>query len=367
MKKYLIIFAALAWSCGETEETGIRTIAVEDISEMESDFIVDQVILLETDTTELLGSNVRAVKSESGFFVSNLERAEGIHHFSPSGESLGMIVEIGEAPGQIPRFNDYKVFEDSLLVMSGTGGTAEIHSFSMDHDLGNTLQVDLFGDSFYPNPDGSFWLYVGLNTVIGDHRLYRMGKTGKVEEKYLFNDISDEALPIGDFAFFEGDDRLLLREPFFTTLYQVDQDTIQPLYQFDLGQYKIPEKYWEMPVFEGFELINTNGFAYIQTVLENEQYLVTSIAYQSAEGTWRELVVLDRQSGETRKLKVDMDKNGEFFEPIAIENDHLLFIAYAPTVMQRIGQMNLAEEVKNKLQTLKEESNPVILYAKLSE
>ncbi|TDK50391.1 6-bladed beta-propeller [Algoriphagus formosus] len=367
---YLIVLLGfLACNSSKNDPNQVKTIPLDNIPIQEDKLLIGQAILLGSDTLELLGSELRTVFSKHGFFVSNYNGPKAIHHFSPQGEHLGKITEVGEAPGQVLRFEEFRIHGDTLILNTGKGDHIDLNFFYIpDHRLVKTIETEASAFSFYPNEDGSFWLYSGLNKAVGDYRLQRVDQMGKVIEKRLFNDFNDALIPFTENSFFEGGERLLFREPLFPEIYEVQSDSLKLAYKMDFGSYSIPNEIWEIEdPFQLFEQLNKNGFADSYSIFENEKFFLADIVLQR-EGDYRkELLIIDRVSGESRKIEITQDNFPEYYSPFALVGSHVLFIAYAPALIQRIDELNVTEEVREQLKVLVEDSNPVILYGRLEK
>ncbi|MDF2158653.1 6-bladed beta-propeller [Algoriphagus sp. CAU 1675] len=371
LKRVLVIFSVVAFSCGspETSSKVPKIISLEDVPVQETKLLIDKAVLLGSDSLEFLGSELRTVSSRHGFFVSNYGGAKAIHHFSLDGEHLGRIVEIGDAPGQIPRFDEFRVKEDSLILMTGIGEKEMLSFFSVtDHQMVKQIYVEASGFSFYPNTDGTFWLYSGFNRAVGDYRLRLASPEGKVVSNWMINDFNEELIPFQEQSIFEGDGRLLVRDPLFPIVNMIGKDSLELAYQFDFGTFTIPDETWEIEdPMQWFQRINQNGFGDLVNLFESKEYLVADVVFQREGERQRKIYVLNREIGSERIYPVDEEMEPQYYSPFGLENNHLLFIAYAPALLEVIDQLETSPEIKSQLRSLKEESNPVILYGRLEK
>jgi hypothetical protein len=204
--------------------------------------------------------------------------------------------------------------------------------------------------------------------VAGDHRLFMADAQGNVKKKLLPNDFNEKMLPIDEQSFFEGDDAVLFRESFKTSVYELSEgDSLREVYRFDFGATTVPDKYWEMDAFPGFEMINKQGFSNLSYLQETEKYLVADVVTQDQNGQKKELFIWNKSSNKEFKIEINKEEQGYFNSLIGIEGDQLVFITYAPYLVRNSEKLNLSDEAKASLATLTEESNPVILYAKIPE
>ncbi|WP_339702396.1 6-bladed beta-propeller [Algoriphagus aquimarinus] len=368
MRKLLAIAFLALLGCGEKEPVAVKIIDFDAVSKVSADLLIEKVIPLGSDSTPLLSEYMKVMYDEEGFFVMNIDRPKGIHHFSNEGEYRGIIAEVGEAPGQIMGINNFRLLGDELKVNSGMGNSLEIHTFSKSGELVNTVPFPLNAFAFYPMNQNELWFYSSYNMVAGDHRLFKANGQGEVLKELLPNDFNEKMLPIDEQSFFKGDDAVLFREPFKTSVYKISkQDSLQELYSFDFGATTVPERYWEMDAFAGFEMISKQGFSDINFLEENDKYLMAYVVLQKERTRKRELYIWNKKSGKEFKMEIDEEEQGYFKMPIGIEGEQLVFIAYAPYLVRNSEILNLSPEAKVSLASVTDDSNPVILYAKIPE
>jgi len=367
MKKLVPIILIALFACGKSEESGPITIQFDQLEAITPDFEILKVILLESDTTELLGSDLKVSYDSDQFYVANYMRPKGIHHFSKEGNRLGLAAMVGEAPSQIRGLNDFKVYRDTLQVIDGLGDRIELYKFAPSNELVSTAKFPLNVFSFQPVKDGH-WFYSGYNKVAGTHRLIKTDQNGIIKRSILENLFADEMLPIDEQVFFKGDNRILFREPFKTMVYEMKSDTIQPVIKIDFGKYTVPEKFWEMTdPFAGFEMIQEQGFSDIYFMAETADYFFSDVITQSSEFRKKELFILNKKTQKQLKFLVDEEGLGQFYSPIGIEGDQIVFIAYAPYLIKNLNSIKASPAILEQLSKLSEDSNPVILYAKIPE
>lgn len=366
MKKIITIAFFALMGCGTEEKQSLKVINFDQVKERPADLKIEKVVLLETDTTELLGENVKVQYNEEGFFVMNRKGAKGIHHFSLSGQHLGMAAQIGEAPGQLPEIADFKLKGSSLLIISEMGNRIDLHKFSVNHQLETTTEIPHYAYSFQPLENGDLWFYGGYYIVSGDHRLFLTDGSGKLKSKLLPNEVRPMG-EIGGHAFFQGNDRILVREPLKTTVWEISGDTLKEAYRFNFGSNTVPEEYWEQDLFEGFGKLMAKGFTDIFFMVESDRYFLADVVTQKGMDRSKSLFLRDKKSHNQYKIKVNQEELGHFNLPIGIAEDQIMFFAYAAYLVRNNENLDLSDEAKASLANLTEDSNPVILYAKIPE
>jgi hypothetical protein len=366
MKRLFSIFLLALFACGKTDESGPLTIQFDQLEAIAPDFEIQKVILLESDSSELLGSDLKVSYDSDQFYVANYMRPKEIHHFSKDGKYLGLAAVVGEAPGQIRRISDFKLFTDTLQVISGLGDKIGLHKF-VSNELTSTQDYPLNVFSFQPVETGH-WFYSGYNMVAGTHRLIKTNQSGEIILSLLENLFADGMIPIDEQVFFKGNDRVLFREPFKTTVYEMASDTIQTVMEIDFGKYTVPEKFWTMEdPFEGFEMIQQQGFSDINFMAETADYFLADVKSQGAKFRKKEIFILNKKTQKQLKFLVDEEGLGQFYNPIGIQGDQIVFIAYAPYLIKNRDLLKASSAILEQLSKLTEDSNPVILYAKIPE
>ena len=253
MRKILALAFLAFLGCGKEKVESVKDIDFGAVELVSADLLIQKAVPLESDSTALLSEYLKVVYDEVGFFVMNMDRPKGIHHFSNKGKYQGIAAEVGEAPGQIASINNFRLLGDELKVCSGMGNSLEVHTFSKDGQVTKTTPYPINAFAFYPESEDELWFYTSYNMEAGDHRLFKADGEGEVLKELLPNDFNEKMLPIDEQSFFEGDGAVLLREPFKTSVYKIsEQDSLQELYRFDFGATTVPESYWEMDAFAGF-------------------------------------------------------------------------------------------------------------------
>ncbi|SFB55937.1 6-bladed beta-propeller [Algoriphagus aquimarinus] len=368
MKKILAIAFLTLLGCTEKESVSVKVIDFEALGKVSVDLLIEKVIPLETDSTALLSEYLMVKYDKDDFFVMNYDRPTGIHHFSKEGKYLRMVAEIGEAPGQVMGVRNFRLFGDVVQVNSGFGNSLEIHSFTKSGELLNSTPYPINAFSFYPIDQNELWFYSSYNMVAGDHRLFKANGQGEVLKELLPNDFNEKMLPIDEQSFFEGDNAVLFRESFMTSVYELSEgDSLREVYRFDFGATTVPESYWEMDAFAGFEMISKQGFSNLNFLQATEKYLLADVVTQNESGQKKELYIWNKSTNKEFKIVIDEDEQGYFNSLIGLEGDQLVFISYAPYLVRNRETLNLSPEAKASLSSVTEDSNPVIIYVKIPE
>jgi len=129
---------------------------------------------------------------------------------------------------------------------------------------------------------------------------------------------------------------------------------------FDFGRYAIPDRYFEMDWMEGFEMINSQGFAAISDYFRSGDMQVIVVDLQVAGERSRRLLVWNVEQG-TKRVS-SLSRQQAFENPVGIVGDQLVFIAQAAHVLD-LDTGSLPSDV----QPLRADDNPVLLFIDLKD
>lgn len=363
----LLIFTlgiVLFFSCTQKKD-GVLVLA--DIDEYSDTLLVAKAIPLSSDPSNLLGNYLNVRYSYKSIWITDKSNPDAIHGFNWNGESLGYVAERGEAPNQIYNLVDFLLQDDQLVVMSNLGDEVVVYEYGFDNSIKSKVQLPFNCFTFVENSRGGYWLYSGYNKVAGDYRLRAVSTDGELLQNKLENNFNEKMIPLGEAAFFEGDGETLFKESFKPEVFRLTENGPELKYRLDFGNLTVPAKFWEMEAIPGFEMIDQDGFANIEFVAENEAYALFDIYIQKEGESRKELLIYNRQSKNSQKIKVDRDLNGYLLSPIGIEGDYLLFISYAPNLVRNKAKLKFSDEAFDRVGKVTEDDNPVIIYVKIPE
>jgi hypothetical protein len=343
----------------ELKLTEIKRLPKEQLS-------VFDLIPLETTSENLMGLDLRIRTSSEYFFVFDEAIQDCVHQFEKDGRYLGRRAIVGEGPNTLLRLNDFYVSEDgNLEVLNSLGDQAEVFQVGVDNSIRSIFKVDYIPSSFTKLATGDYLFYGGYNLPFVSHRLIRTDSTGLVQEKYLENNYSNKMLPMTERNFFEGNSHLKIIETFNKQGYQFGGSELKPEVTMDFGRYSIPAKFWEMDLLEGgFELIEENGFANLDGYFESEDLTLLSVHIQKPEGIFKNLLFVDKNSGEKRILETSLSGDYLFHYPFGVEENHILFLSYQSVLKKEFGE-NLSQDLLAKIPD-QEYDYPVLMKVKIS-
>jgi hypothetical protein len=343
------------------------TLILADIDEYADQLLVTKAVPLASTSSNLLGNYLSAKYNQDQIWIVDKSNMDAIHGFSWEGESIGYVAEKGEAPNQISSLVDFLVQEDQLVVLSNLGDEVVVYDYGFDNSIKSKVQLPFNCFTFVENSQDGYWLYSGYNKVAGDYRLRSVRKEGELLKNELENDFNAKMIPLGEAAFFKGEGETLFKESFKPEVFTLTESGLKLKYAFDFGNLTVPAELWEMEAIPGFEMIDGNGYANIEFITENGDYAIFDIYIQKEGESRKEIVIHDKKSKNSKKLKVDRDLDGHLLSPMGIEGDQILFIAYAPHLVANKTKLALSDEARDIVDQVTEDDNPVIIYVEIPE
>ncbi|MDO9554762.1 6-bladed beta-propeller [Rhodonellum sp.] len=362
LKIYFCILILL--SCNNKHDFP-EVLELKEIELVSDKLLITKIIPLASSQSNLLGPYLNVKYNKDDFWILDKDNMDAIHGFNWEGESIGYVAVKGEGPGQLDNLLDFTLSNNKIIALSNLGNEINLSTYSSDNTLLSKDRYPINCFTFCINNKEGYWLYSGYNKMAGEFRLLSIDAGGQVINSFLKNDFNENMLPLSESSFFEGDGETLFRESFKPKVYKMNESGPELKYSFSFGELQVPDAYWEMDAMSGFEMINKNGFANIEFVSENSQFVIFDIFIQKENAIWKEIILLNKDTKDVRKLKVEAEKNGHFLTPIGIENDNLLFISYAPYLVRNKDNLNISNELIMTMDAIVEEDNPVIIYAKI--
>lgn len=366
MKRLILVFSFLI-IIGCVRSNNVQyPIILGSVKEVFKPMLIEKAIVLESTSSNLLGTFLNVKYDQESFWILDLDNRDAIHGFDEKGKYLGFVGEVGEGPNRVLNLSDFLLLDSSILTLSTFGNEVEFSNYSFNNELNSKKRIDFNLYSFEQAKLG-YWIYSGYNKEAGVYRLKLISKEGEFKKEFIKNSFNENILPMLEPVFFKGENDVLFRETLKSSIYTLSDSGPIEKYKFDFGSLQVPESFWEMDTFEGFEMINRQGFANINFIFETKTHLLVDVLIQNESGVKKEIVILNKAKNEWVKIKVDEENSGYFYTPIGLSDDQIIFISYAPYVVRNLDKLTLSNNAKNSLNSMTEESNPVILYAKIPD
>ena len=139
----------------------------------------------------------------------------------------------------------------------------------------NTIKVGGFAIDFIKTSDG--FLFMCIDGKDATPTINYVSDLGKLIKKYKLSNIEMRTLIGGANYFFKGNnERIFVISPFSDEIYEWNKGTLTPLYAYDFGKYRIPDK-----VTNSDDIIG-NGYCFNNNLFIIEDKLMTSFIFDNS-------------------------------------------------------------------------------------
>jgi hypothetical protein len=361
MNKLFLFLAFLLFftSCDHNSTTVDRILRLEDFTEVTTPYKVTKIIPLETRSDNLLGEFMVVRMSEEHIYIYDENARNAIHRFDREGNYINVAATVGEGPNSLKNISDFHVSDAGLEVLETMGDISNIHIFNENGQLIKTIEASYLAFSFSKLGDGNYVLYGGFNLPLIENRVVKVMPTGEITDTYLPNRYTGQLLPLQEKNFNWSENNLYFHEAFTPAVFTLS-DSLETVLRFDFGRYAIPDRYFEMNWMEGFEMINSQGFAVIADYFRSGKFQFIGVDLQDENGRNRNHLLWDGQQGTKRVCSPT--QLSAFQYPVAVIGDKLIFIAQAAHLLE-LEPNGLPEEA----QDLDPDDNPVLVFVDLSD
>jgi hypothetical protein len=364
IKLLSLFFILSVFACKEKSRTEIE---LQNIEERKENYRIEKIIPLETINNNFLGLNLKIKKNSRGYFVMDESNRDAIHYFNLQGKYIRQIAIIGEGPNNVPSLYDFILEKEGISILSGKGDHSDITLFTYDNELINKIELEVLSDSFEILENNNYILYSGYNLPLAKFRLNEVSRKGKTINQFLPNTYENEMLPMSENNFYRYNGQVYFKESFNPSAYIITKDSLELKYKFDFGSYKISERFWEVDIMQGFEMISTTGFANIYNYIENEKYSIFEIYIQKPGSVQNVQVIINKKNDKIYRNTISKDNNDIFYNPEGItENNEVIFITHPTYLIEAIRNNIITEsEFKEIIDSLNENDNPVLLICSI--
>lgn len=130
------------------------------------------------------------------------------------------------------------------------------------------------------------------------------------------------------------------------------------------GIYNIPENFWDLHIFDGFDLINREGFGSFKGFYANDDINVIEIIIQKENRINKQLIINRIKKDEIIKVNLP---DGIFYYPIGVtEAGNIQFITYNSQLTEHLRKLDPDHALLASIEE-NEFDNPIIIEVKLME
>ena len=367
---YLLLSVCVFFACSTNDPIEVRddmvSISLLDVEERSNSYNIKKIVPLETTPNNLMGMHLRIRQEEGELFIFDEDMEDAIHRFDASGKYKEAVVLSGEGPDKVNNIYDFLVDGDTLEVLIGRGDHSVVVKVSLSTGTVLESPLGLLADSFEKLENGNRIFYTGYNLPIAVYRLIEIGPNGEEANTYLKNEYTNQMLPVLERNFQSRDGKVYFKEAFNSTVYSIESGGLQPRFDFDFGKYQIPSRFWEVDIMEGFNLINSSGFADIYQYMENENHAVFEIYIQDSTGVQNHQVLLDKRDHSISRRVFSNDENSIFYQLVNLDSDDgLIFVTPASFLKNHAEKHVLDKDLQALVDQIDKDDNPVLIYCSM--
>ena len=273
----VIIIFLIPFSCKEAEKSSIPVIDIAgnidnfkqfDLSDLACN--MEYVVLESIPEAMLRGISFLDI-SEDYILVSDMDKCL---LFDRSGNFIAKIGSQGRGPGENDAFIQVKIFDDKIFLPDVR--TSKINIFNTKGEFLKTFKSPgAFAGATYHNwivlTDTTYLVQIPDHAENGQYRIALINDKGEILKGFTitayFND-HEASRGLGIIArFYKRNDKVFYKELFNDTIWQVDENRIEPIYVTNLGKNEF-----------SYDYKNLSGVSFIQKFIETVR---ASIIFES--------------------------------------------------------------------------------------
>lgn len=367
MKYYILISILLSsyicFSCNEKAEQKNGIFITVDISQRNKVSFGDifesmDPIILETTENSLIRDITKVYLSDSSIYVYDKYRLGKLLLFDNKGRFLKKIGERGEGPKEFLDISDIVVnFEkESIWILSAMGNKLFVYSL-----LGEFIEIinlpEIDGGAyqmmtFIDKDNIAFWCADPIKKI----------KYYSLQDKHIFYEFYTE-LSRDIFCRYEFQMEKSFCRGLTNTIYALNKDEATPLYVWDFGENNNNVEKLKYPNYSDFnqvrsfaEDVHSSRIVNYTMLLhgKNENYIYTQLYMKNTPYN------LFFNTKNRKSIIFEKTTEGAYLYPIYWANEYMVGLAI-PSLEEMIPEQLQTKEIKEKIDKLTDESNPILI------
>lgn len=397
MKTYLTLtfyFLLLLSACQQKKQTNSldQTITIDLTKPAESQGPAEewideiQFIPLETNPECYISSRRRYNLNENYIVIGSNKT---IHLFNRDGKHLNSFTKQGKGPGEYGMIYDINLIPDLNEIMVIDPNMRKILCYDFSGNMSSEIKASFMPLRVAPLVNGMFACYTGRlnNPTLNNqdlHQIFFLNRDGQIKSKHLpFSYLMSSTGGGGVFSHSGLDGEYFINPAYEFNIYQIGPaDEIFIKYKFNFGDYGIDtsmlndekimmsknpkKKFGDKFTYLDHMAITSNTISFWGPVIKSEIKMGTR--------------QINRKSGNIRFMELDTLSNYGYYSgiPIYFESksygDYFIFTVEAINMIETLNKLSLEQKKTlskskgfNKLATLKEDDNPVLVLYKVKD
>ncbi len=373
MKKVAYLILIMAYACSPQQITQDEPVVIDvfNNSNPEIEFESIELIPLETNEDILIGDfwRLKVEMDEDGFYFANQDNPTSVFRFDSKGNFLNLIGHHGNGPEEYNGIIDFCIHGDTLDVLCNGGTTSLIVGYDIDGSYLYSKTVDLNLNSFDWFDAGYLFAVSYGTTDLQPYKICKADENGFVTQSFMKN-TSSINVPVTEENFTNSSNTVFYHESFNDTIYMYKDEDYKPAYVLDFGDYKIPEEFYQVDVMSAFQLIMSQGFGYIDIMLDTPAYSFFQVSKQGEKvDNITSNLLLNKSDYKVFSESIDLDKvESPFMFPMyGTSNDEFIFLIYPYMILEDTEEFKkLPITNPQVIETLNTNDNPVIAICRVN-
>lgn len=375
-KLIFLIFMISIYGCDSNNYTGQSmedTVLIDFSKELNkvnfSELISDEfkVVQLESTENSLIGHVNKVLFQDEYIFVFDWHMAKSIFMFSNSGKFIRKIGESGPGPEELEGPSDFFI-DDNLIYILDMGINIKI--FNFEGEFVKSQRVDSIGAvNFIKLSGAEIYGFIGGNA---DHNLkITNGDFNVIHSYFPYQNRDLDKIIINPLYRNESDGKIIYRRNLNDTLYQItSKGDLMPYRFFDFGDKSIRNTQID-PATEKGEILQYKTGSSAQIQFYRESNLAGYLVFEIDNQYW--ITIHSKLSGKTKIFKYTSFINDLTFEkrsyPIGVDKDYFVYVIEPEFLLEGIEKNSengnaVHPKIKEIVNQIQEDSNPILLYVK---
>ena len=331
-----------------------------------------KIVCLETNENSLLASIAKIIVTEDRIFIRDLYMGGGVAIFDNTGKFIKRLVN-GNGPGEVQIIQDlnYDKFTNELVIIDNH----QLKKYDKDGNFKENILLKYpCGYLISCNQNGYLFSNVyGCESDIStltNYCVLNVDRNYDVKQLLLPFSESAKIVPASAKAI-EYNDNTLISVSFCDTIYKYKNDSLRPYMTIDYSSVKLDiEQFTSMQdYFEKVLISNDRSKADFKgQFYENSTHQIMALAFASYVYS----IFIDKKTNNIQSgiyCTYDDDKGVNIIAPAGVYNDWFYEVCNASDFKHNVITSNefISQEDLAKLESLKEDDNPYLVFYKLKQ
>lgn len=287
----------------------------------------EHIINLTFSDSTMIDDNATLLYDETYFIYSRGSIIPPMR-FDAEGNFLNYIGRIGNGPEEFNEIGDVCLNKRERTVEILSGNFVFVYDYN--GNFVDKLEHKQIAFSFAIDEEGSYWFYLGNNSVNGEYKIVKMDAECRNLQNFLQE--KSKLLPMVEANFGKGT-ILTFKETLSHDIYRIMDGEIKKSYSIDFPNYHLPQELHKTSPMEVVSLLQKSDYASILNYSENRNYLFLQFLLNKAGQAIPEIYYWIYQKSSGKDAAFYLDKSVPFdsyicYPQFLSEDDKLYFLGF---------------------------------------